>query len=352
MDEFGLIRLLNAGRQSPEWQHARGVEVGIGDDAAVVTPGAAMQLVLSCDTMVQDIHFKDETMADADVGFKAMASSVSDLAAMGAIPRHALVSLVRPPGFAEARLRELYDGLYACADRYGVAVIGGDTTSTNGGLVVSVTVVGEVERGRALLRSAAREGDAVFVTGPLGLSAAGLHALLAGRAADAHASLLAAHKRPLPQVEAGRLLQRSGLCHALNDISDGLASEAREIAEASGCGIVLREAALPLEEPLLRYAAASGRSALDWALYGGEDYRLVGTLPERDAARAGELFRAAGLPFHIVGEVAGAAGTVRLLRKDGTVETIKRGGYNHFPGGVTDGLPGGDPDSLPDGRNH
>lgn len=331
MDEFGLIRLLNAGRQSPEWQRARGVAVGIGDDAAVVTPGGSMQLVLSCDTMVQDIHFKAETMADYDIGFKAMASSVSDLAAMGAIPRHALVSLVRPPGYAEARLRELYDGLYACADRCGVAVVGGDTTSTNGGLVVSVTAVGEVERDRAMLRSAACEGDAVFVTGALGLSAAGLHALLAGRAADAHASLIEAHQRPLPQIAAGRLLLRSGLCRALNDISDGLASEAREIAEASGCGIVLREAALPLTEPLLRYAAASGTNALEWALYGGEDYQLVGTLPERDAARVGVLFREAALPFHIIGEATGEAGTVRLQRADGSVETVTRGGYNHFP---------------------
>lgn len=350
VDEFGLIRLLNEGRQSMAWLRGNGVDVGIGDDAAVVTAAAGMQMTMSCDTMVQDIHFKDETMADADVGFKAMAASISDMAAMGAMPRYALVSLVCPRTVGVERLKRLYAGLYECAGQYGVAVVGGDTTATTGGLVVSVTVIGEVEPGRALLRSAAKPGDAVFVTGALGLSAAGLHALLAGNAAEpACARLIAAHQRPLPQVEAGRLLLRSGLCHALNDISDGLASEAREIAEASRCRIVLREADMPVDADLRRYADSCGGSALDWILYGGEDYQLVGTLPQAHVEALSGMFRTAAMPFHIIGTVMAGAQDgdgdvarsrgecaeaalhpVAIARADGTMEAVTRSGYNHF----------------------
>lgn len=341
MDEFALIRFLTG--EDHKGEHGRqpeGVVVGIGDDAAVVEHPGGFQLVLSCDTMVQDIHFLPETMAWADTGFKAMASNISDMAAMGAIPRFALVALSAPRGVSAKALRELYDGIYECAELYGVQVIGGDTTSSATGVTVTITVTGEVEQGKALLRSSAKLGDAVFVTGALGLSAAGLYYLLEGsfspgewkvEGIPAHVRpLVQAHRRPLPDVKAGRLLLESGYCGALNDISDGLASEAWEIAEASGCGIMLWEDELPVDPNLTKYAKETGKSALDWMLYGGEDYRLVGTVPREFARTVTDRFIENGLYIHMIGETFEGKPGVLMKMRNGRVQHIAKKGYNHF----------------------
>lgn len=338
MDEFGLIRSLTHGRQSRELLSKNGVVVGIGDDSAVTAPSPGQHTVMSCDTMVQDVHFKTITMNSADVGFKAMAAAVSDIAAMGAAPRHALVSISIPKRLPVTAVNELYEGLYACADAFGVAVIGGDTTSSPESLVISVTAVGEAEPGRALMRSAARPGDIVFVTGWPGCSAAGLDYLL-GRAvasdpdetfAQPLETLVRAHRRPLPRVEAGRILLLSGRCHALNDVSDGVASEAWEIAEASACGIWLDEASLPVHPDMTAYAAETRRNPLDWLLFGGEDYELIGTMPRMYAEQVGGAVQATGLPFTVIGEVTDSFAGVRMRRSDGRTETLDKKGYNHF----------------------
>jgi thiamine-monophosphate kinase len=338
VDEFGLIRLLNGNRQAAALQASNGVVTGIGDDAAVLSVSPGSSLVVSCDTMVEDIHFTRMTMKHADAGYKAMASAVSDIAAMGARPRFALVSLSAPKRFEPGDLKELYDGLYECAGEYNVMVVGGDTTSAPDKLTVTVTVLGEVEAGRALLRSAARPGDIVFVTGFLGRSAAGLDYLLSRRQ-DAKdlldvpsllRGLIHAHQRPSAQVEAGLLLQETGLCHALNDISDGLAGEAWEIAEASGCSIVLHEERFPVEAALRSYAETVERNPVDWILFGGEDYELVGTVAAKDEQALREAFESRGLHFFTVGEAAAGKPGVQLVRLDGSRETVPKNSYNHF----------------------
>ncbi|MCI3922631.1 thiamine-phosphate kinase [Paenibacillus sp. TRM 82003] len=369
MDEFAMIRRLTRGRTGAEPQagteqrageepltgrmpgdtrEAGGekvaggrVVVGIGDDAAVVAPTPGMQTVLTVDTMVEITHFLPWTMDDESIGWKAMASNVSDLAAMGAVPRYALIALSAPRGFPLERLDRVYAGLYACADAYGVAIIGGDTTASPERLTVTVTAIGEVEAGAALLRSGACPGDVVFVTGPVGRSAAGLDVLLRRRPEPAEAELaadepwaplIAAHRRPAPRVAAGRALR--GLATSLNDVSDGLASEAAEIASASGVRVALDAAAVPLTPALRAYAASLERDPLEFALYGGEDYELVGTAP---AARADELLaalRLAGTEPAIVGIVRSvgenAEPGVDLEYPDGRTETLSRRGYNHF----------------------
>lgn len=360
MDEFALIRLLNR-RRSPGTgePYETGVKTGIGDDAAVMKPSAGSDIVVSCDTMVETVHFLPETMQHYDIGYKAMASSLSDMAAMGATPRWVLIALTVPPGIwtAEA-LQELYDGLYACADRYGTAIVGGDTTSSKSGLTVTVTVIGEAAEDRSLLRSSALPGDRVFVTGPLGNSAAGLHLLLkAGQPAgpvedmeDAIRPLALAHRRPEPRIDAGAILASSeaGICGALNDISDGLASEAWEIAEASGVRITLDQERIPLSAELTRYASAAGVDPLDFALYGGEDYELVGTVRGDRASELAALFEAAGKRIWLVGEVT-AAGVkkesdrnvsgdpdtvpvpeVSLRSGSGEEKPVPKKGFNHF----------------------
>lgn len=356
MDEFASISHWTAGRQPADWQQQRGVTLGIGDDTAIIAPAAMadelegpLELLMAVDTMVETVHFNAYTMTDEDIGYKALAANVSDIAAMGGLPRHALVSVSVPAAYGPERIARLYDGLYACAANYGVAIVGGDTTSSPQHLVVAVTVTGAVEAGRALRRSGAKPGDAVVLTGAVGLSAAGLHLLLArkqerqgqeqavseameafeagdasemnsagesqtvsseGASANAEheeergaAVLIAAHCRPVPSVRAGRLLLERGSCHCLNDVSDGLASEAWEIAEASKCCLVLKEDLLPRSGSMAAYAADVGIDPLEWMLYGGEDYVLLGTMEAADVQAAREAFRAEGLPFYMVGEV-------------------------------------------------
>ncbi|MBP1153846.1 thiamine-monophosphate kinase [Paenibacillus sp. PvR052] len=340
IEEFALIRLLTGGKQSAAFQKESGVETGIGDDAAVVHVSNGSRLILTCDTMTEEIHFKRVTMRDTDVGYKAMASSVSDIAAMGGTPRFALIALSMPKGTPVERVHAMYEGLYDCASRYGVAIVGGDTTSSAGGVTLTVTVIGETEADKALLRSAARAGDVVFATGHLGRSAAGLEYLLGlGQPSDAwealpeletYRSLVQAHCRPEPQVKAGELLRRSGLRHALNDVSDGLASEAWEIAEASGVGIDLIKDRIPVAEELLTYAMRVNKDPLDYILYGGEDYQLVGTAPAEHFLELQMTFQAAGLPLYLIGYVNAEHQGVRLVHSGGSVVPLGKRGYNHF----------------------
>jgi len=332
-DEFALIRAWTEGRQRADFLSSRGVVTGIGDDTAVVaSPGGETEWLLTVDAMAEGVHFRPETMGDADVGYKAMASCISDIAAMGGLPLHALVTVCVPPSWTPARTQALYDGLYACADRHGVAIIGGDTTASRADLVISVTVTGQVRAGRAILRSGASPGQKVFLTGPIGLAAAGLYGLLHPEAPRPPDSLVRAHRRPEPHVKAGLLLSERGLGRALNDISDGLASEAWEIAEASGIGIVLREEDLPVAGELAAYARRCGRSPLDWMLYGGEDYALVGTIDAADEDEAKRAFREAGLPFFLVGETVAGPPGVWLETAAGKRVAVAKRGYDHFRG--------------------
>jgi thiamine-monophosphate kinase len=340
-DEFGLIRQWTNPYQSAALQKSLGVVVGIGDDAAVVELKSGFQLVLSSDTMVQDIHFNEKTMRMSDVGFKAMAAALSDLAAMGAIPKYALVSLTLPHSADMAMSQQLYEGLYSCAGKFGVAIVGGDTTSTRGGWIVTIQVTGEIEAGKALLRSSALSGDVVFITGHLGCSAAGLDYLntdstikldlnLDLNQSEAIRRLSDKHRRPLPQILAGRILLQSGGCHALNDISDGLASEAWEIAEASDLGILLHEPQIPFDPDLLLYAKLSGKAAMDWILFGGEDYQLIGTISKSQIEFVKREFERRQLEYHIIGEVTDLFTGVRLLKQDGKAVEVAKKGYNHF----------------------
>lgn len=351
MDEFASIRHWTANRQPASWQRTRGVALGIGDDAAALDLGSAevgitgeRLLLLAMDTMVETVHFSELTMSDEDVGYKAMAANVSDIAAMGGVPLHATVSVSVPKSYGADRMKRVYDGLYACAERYGIAVVGGDTTSSPFHMVISVALTGAVEAGLELRRSGARPGDAVFVTGPVGMSAAGLHLLQGSAAARKKAVsdeiaqhqygvLFAAHQRPKPSVLAGRLLLRSGVCHSLNDVSDGTASEAWEIAEASGLRLVLEERLLPKSGAMSAYAASVGARPLEWMLYGGEDYVLLGTAALEAVESLKAEFHQHGLPFYVIGGTEEGPPGVELIpmsASGGYRVKVAKKGYNHF----------------------
>ncbi|GAB7387811.1 thiamine-phosphate kinase [Bacillaceae bacterium] len=328
-DEFALIRWLTEESRTA----SPGVSVGIGDDAAVVSFDPAKEVVACCDTMVETVHFHRRTMPPYAIGFKALAANISDVAAMGGIPRFVLIGLAVAEDWRDEELKEIYAGIYDLASRFGMEVIGGDTVKAPDKLSLALTVLGEVEKGRALRRSAAKAGDAVFLTGFPGEAAAGLDWLLrCGKEAPVPPEwrrLVAAHQQPQPMVAAGRLFVHSGI-HALNDVSDGLASEAWEIAEASGVRLVLHERAIPVSPALSRYASSVQGDVWEWILYGGEDYILIGTAAKERLPLLEEACRCENVPFFAIGEVQAGKPGVFLQKEDGSALPLPKRGYNHF----------------------
>lgn len=334
-DEFSLIRQWTS---RSDGQEGDGLTVGLGDDAAVFTPGHAMEVVACCDAMVETVHFLKTTMSPSDIGYKAVMSNISDVAAMGGYARYALVSIAVSPNWSPEECSQIYDGIYQACELYGVRVIGGDTVSAPDALHLSVTVLGEVEKGRAIRRSQAAAGHTVFVTGHVGTSAAGLHLLLqekngASSSPGVWRELEIAHQRPLAQVAAGRLLLASGACSSLNDVSDGLASELWEIAEASQVAISVDAAQIPIREDVRAYATQVNKDPLEWAFYGGEDYQLVGTVESSQVDEIAQKFAAAGIPFAVIGRVEAQSGdgvpALSLIR-DGLQLPLPKAGFNHF----------------------
>lgn len=333
-DEFSLIRQWTSRSRGEERD---GLTVGIGDDAAVFTPTPEMEVIVCCDAMVETVHFLKETMRPADIGYKAVISNISDVAAMGGIPRFALVSIAVSPRWTETECSQIYDGIYDACGQYGVRLVGGDTVSAPDSLYLSVTVLGDVEKGRALRRSQAKPGQLVFVTGCVGSSAAGLHLLLeqskqegaTKSMAEEWNVLVKAHQRPQAQVKAGRMLLTSGACGALNDVSDGLASELWEIAEASDVALRVEADRIPMLPEARAYARLTGRDPLAWALYGGEDYQLVGTLDAEKLEAVARQFAEHEIPFTVIGRVE-AKGQEVILVREGEQRRLPKAGFNHF----------------------
>ena len=312
--EFELIASL-AGRLDP----ADGL--GIGDDAAAWMVGAGALLVATTDMLVEGVHFRLDWTSPRDLGWKALAVNLSDLAAMGATPGRALVSVALLPG-QTAIVEEMYDGLSELGRLTDTRVVGGDTVRSSGPLVVNVALLGEADPGRLLRRDGAAPGDLLAVTGAVGASAAGLALLLEAdpeRLARPEATqLLAAHHRPNPRLAAGRTLASMGLRCAI-DISDGVASEAWHVARSSGVEIALDTDRLPLHPGAV---ALFGREkARQLAVAGGEDYELLLAVPE---ARLAEVETALGEQggATVVGRVVGqrAGGHVELLQAGRVVE--------------------------------
>jgi thiamine-monophosphate kinase len=308
---------------------------GIGDDAAVLRQRAGFDTVVTADMLVEGVDFRLETgwTTPRDLGHKALAVSLSDVAAMGARPRFCLLSVGVPAVRWRGRfLEELYRGVRALARRHGVPIIGGDTSRTPERVVVDSIVIGEVRRGRALMRGGARPGDRIFVTGTLGAAAAGLKVLESrarARLTTATRGLVGRQLRPTPRVEWGALLGEKRLATALIDLSDGLSSDLAHLCRESGVGALLEAELLPVE-PRLKSAGLSEDEALSLALDGGEDFELLFTASARAASRLPR--EVGGVPVTRVGEVTGERGKVRLVR-GGRARLLRPGGFEHFKGG-------------------
>lgn len=307
---------------------ARGdVVLGVGDDAALVTPPAGEQLALCTDTLVEGVHFPPD-LAAADVGWRALAVNLSDLAAMGARPAWALLALTLPrlDEAMEDWLEAFADGFGALARAHGVALVGGDTT--RGPLTITVQLAGHVPSGQALTRRGAQPGDLVFVTGWPGDAAAGLALVQGQRKAASRADaawLEGRFRRPEPRVAAGERLR--GLASACIDVSDGLAQDLGRLVAASGVGARIRTAEVPRSRAL--HALVDDATALRLALGGGDDYELLFTVPPgRTAALRAAL--AGSVPCHCIGEVVAAPG-VRCVTAAGGELVVP--GWDHFRSG-------------------
>ncbi|MDB5099251.1 MAG: thiL [Cyanobacteria bacterium RYN_339] len=300
-------------------------EIGLGDDAAAgrIAPGCLA--LTTVDLLVEGVHFRTHTTPPEALGHKALAVSLSDIAAMGGKARWAVVGLALPPTTTLAWVEALYAGMAALAHAHGVTIAGGDTVRAAGGIVLSMTVVGEAAT--PLLRSDARPGDVVFMTGPAGLAAAGLWCLEHGQHDEA---AIAAHRRPQPQLAAGQGLAALNTRIALIDNSDGLGRSAQALAEASGVDLVLWPEAFPCETATTRVAALAGIAAERWVLGGGEDYGLVGCVSVAGWPGVVAALSSAGAPATRVGEVRPGTGRAWVRGSDGALDAPADAGFGHF----------------------
>jgi thiamine-monophosphate kinase len=308
-------------RRTP--RRVAGLTLGIGDDAALVAVPPGRELILTTDMSIEGVHFTSALHPPQAVGHRALARSLSDIAAMGGTPRYALISLAASRRARRAWLEGFFAGLFALARRFDVAVIGGDTAVATGSTAIDVVVAGEVPRGQALRRSGARPGDRIFVSGRLGMAALGLRLLSSRRRMrkPVERAALRAHLYPQPQCTLGRFLSEHRLASAMMDLSDGLSIDLQRLCDASGVGARLLANRLPFP-PL-----PDAEDALALALHGGEDYQLLFTV---SAAKSSKIPRYFGrIPLHCIGEIRAKRG-INLITPDGKTMPLEAQGYDHF----------------------
>jgi thiamine-monophosphate kinase len=307
------------------------VPVAIGDDAAVVQPDRNALEVVTTDCLVEGVHFDRAFASAADIGHKALAVNLSDLAAMGATPRVALLSLVLPDAWPVADFDLFFDGLLALAADARISLVGGNIARSPGPLVADLVAIGSVKPRRALTRAGARPGDELYVSGTLGAAAAGLASLRASRVDPTIERALECERRylrPEPRLRLGSLLGRTRTARACLDLSDGLADGVRQIARASGVGAVIDADQLPLDPGARAWFDRQGGSALEAALSGGEDYELLFAVsPKNWRLLASVQTLLPNLPITRVGRLMDSP---RIeLRRDGQIGELPPG-FDHF----------------------
>jgi thiamine-monophosphate kinase len=332
LGEFEIIDLFRGGGSF----HHDWVQQGIGDDCAVLDLDGQRSLLVTTDLLVERVHYLRDAITPWQLGWKAMAVNISDIAAMGGTPRAAFAAAGLAAGVELGFIEGLRDGMLACAEQYGVDLLGGDTSRAPRDGVLCLTLLGSAPSEQVVLRSGARPGDVAFLGGPVGLSAAGLWLLTQGAErgarlpADLRERLLRAHLEPRPQVALGRWLAERGLATAMMDVSDGVLQDLGQICRASGVGALVAGEVMPVERALVQ-ASALGCSDEPWrlALSGGEDYVLLFTAPaeQQDAIVQGahddlgiEL-----IPFAWIEPEPG----LRLFGTDG-IHRVEPKGWDHF----------------------
>jgi thiamine-monophosphate kinase len=327
MAEFDLIRKLRDMIDPP----GPGTLIGLGDDTAVYESADQLEL-LTCDAFVEGTHFRRDFATLEDIGAKCMVANISDVAAMGGFPRRAVVSVCVPPRTSDEDVLDLYRGMLRACSRYGAELVGGDTVGSGSDLMVSVALVGAVDRDHLVRRSGAVAGDAIVVTGSLGASEAGLRVLLEGVPREgAAADAVSRHNAPDARVAEAQATLEVATPHAMIDVSDGLSSDVWHIAEESGVGIRLEAEQIPLAPCVAAVAEQLGTEPLELALASGEEFELIVTLPESEVERTAEHVEAVtGTKVTRIGRVVDAGEGCSIEHGDGSSLTLKRSGYEHL----------------------
>jgi thiamine-monophosphate kinase len=325
--EFALIERL-ANCLPPAARATPGSGIGIGDDAALWLPEPGNTVVITTDALVEHVHFRLDWTGWTDLGHKMLAVNLSDIAAMGAVPKVATIVLGLTGNEHVADLEAMYVGLGTLAAAHGVTIVGGDIVRVPHDVTLGVTLLGEVEASRALRRDGARPGDLIVVSGTIGASAAGLALLDRGIDETATSPLLiAAHFRPNPRIALGKILHDAGVTSAM-DLSDGLLGDLPKILEASGVAGEIDVGSLPIL-PAVRALFPGEFERL--ALRGGEDYELLMTIPESRFDALRERSGAVGATVTAVGRILPEKGNAQVqVMKDGAPHTIAEGAFDHF----------------------
>jgi thiamine-monophosphate kinase len=312
------------------------VLLGIGDDAAVIKTTGGKDLIACCDLMVEGVHFRTEWTPPRLLGRKALAVNLSDVAAMGGVPKFAMMSIALPHWCSSEFVDDLFEGMFELADASGVSIIGGDTSSSRDSLFIDISVIGECESGKAVTRRGAKVGDRIYVSGSLGASALGLSLLEDGfrlddsqDISDARRQAVLKHLSPEPQLKLGRAIGEAGLATAMIDISDGLSTDLGHILDESGVGATIHASAIPIAECVGSIAsAAASIDPLRLALNGGEEYELLLTAPPAKANVLAGLSDALGVRLTAIGDIVAQRG-LQLVR-NGTLESLQPSGYEHL----------------------
>ncbi|HWG97573.1 MAG TPA: thiamine-phosphate kinase [Nitrospira sp.] len=337
LQEFALIRSLE-GRFA---RHAQGLVQGIGDDAAVIETSAKTWWHLTTDLLAEGIHFNLKSVTPESVGYRAAMANLSDIAAMGAVPRYLLISLAVPRIVKRSHIDELYTGLMKACRFYDVALIGGDTSASKAGLFLSITLVGTTSGRRALFRHGAEAGDHIYVSGTLGDSLAGLKLLTNSTTSQPSEKrksefsrshrrfLVRRHSHPTARVAEGRWLNERQLASAAIDLSDGLSGDLRHLCEASRVGAEVELEKLPISPACRAYARTIGISPIRLALTGGEDYELLFTASSRDSNTIDRQAETRGYRMTRIGTIRPHRFGIQMT-SDGRTQPMPATSYEHF----------------------
>jgi len=330
LGEFGLIDRIQRALPTP----GRDVLVGIGDDVAVLRTDGERVWLATCDVQVEGVHFLRDAITPLNLGRKALAINLSDIAAVGGVPRFALISLGLPKDLPVEFVDELYQGLSAEAENFEVDIVGGNISSSRLGIFIDITLLGDAPPKNILLRSGAHPGDQILVTGTLGDAAAGVALLLDPHLPtnDDYAALARSRRdRPKPRVREGQIIAATHTATAMIDISDGLAGDLGHICERSKTGVRLFADRLPVDKANRALAMRAHGDEWYFALHGGEDYELVFTAPAARAyALASQITRQTGTPVTNIGEIQPSFQGQQLVLPDGRVVPLQPTGWDHF----------------------
>lgn len=330
LGEHGLIRRIQK-RFKPK---DRSIVAGIGDDAAIINPSPDKSLIISTDTLREGIHFKKNYFSPYDIGWKAVAVSVSDIAAMGGVPRFLLLSIAVPKKIIVKDIDGLLYGVEDIVRRYNLALIGGNISRSKNGITLDTTLIGELSKGTGRFRSGASVGDLIYVTGIVGNSAIGFSLLKSSSVyltpPLSTSPFISAHLRPLPKVNEGIMLTKNKLATAMIDISDGLLADLFHVCEQSNVGANIYRDLIPLPDVPIKLKKRLAKEPLFYALYGGEDYELLFTVKKKDKEKLASICKRNNFDITFIGEITSKDNGIRIVGNDGKKKKIRPGGFDHF----------------------